>query len=257
MRNRAPAIALLGMLAALMSLPAVAESRGGEAKRLDSLDQSESDFRVAVAAHRRGDLALAEANYLEAIREDESFVEAMVNLARVQLAVGEPARALHWLDRAERIQPHFPQVAAVRGVVALHSGDAALAMDMLAEANALMPGDADVRVNLGAALIEGGLPARAIGVLSRAVEADPDSPDALFNIGLAHDHAGKAQEAAFFYARFLELVATGDPDRGGVEKRIDELKGERGSDGVQFGEVLAVTSGPLEEKAVNTKEISK
>ena len=111
--------------------------------------------------------------------------------------------------------------------------------------------------DLGAALIEGGLPARAIRVLSRALEADPDSPDALFNIGLAHDRARKLQEAAFYCERFLELVAAADPDRGDVERRIDELKGERNSGGVQFGEVLAATSGPPKEQTVNAKENSE
>ena len=234
----------IAVCALLFAGPSLARGDGRERRRLEVLDASERDFRVAVAAHRRGDLVLAQEGYRQAIRRDGRFVEAMVNAARALLAAGERQGALHWLDRAEHEQPEYPQIQAVRGAAALISGDTRLAIDALGQAVALMPRDSEVRVNLAAAHIEAGQPERAIRVLVPLLELEPDTPDALYNAGLAHDHAGRPVEATHFYQRFLALAPAGDVDRSGVETRLGELEAKEPTGGAQVGDVLAASKGP-------------
>ncbi|MEM7410913.1 MAG: tetratricopeptide repeat protein [Myxococcota bacterium] len=196
-----------------------------ERVRLDSLERSEADFKLGVAAQRRGHLDAAAEAYAKAVERDPSFVEAMVNLARVRAAEGRFDQADEWLDRASLVRDDYPDIAAARGLVALGRGDAKLAVSELTRARVVEPDDVEVLINLGAALIEAGLWLEAIGHLDRAARLDTTRSAAVLNLALAHDHRGDAARAAFHYRRYLDLVSPGDPEREAVEARLERLAG--------------------------------
>lgn len=215
-------LALVSMLGALAATPVAAKSNR-ESKRLQLLVASESEFTRAVAAQRRGDLTLAATTYETAIEHDPEFVEAMTNLARVEVARGRLEAATEWLDRAQGLRRDYPGVHAARGLLALARGDAALAIDELGEARTRTPDDVEVLVNLGAALLERGFAREAIEVSRDAQRLDAGHAANSFNLGLAHDRVGETGTAEHHYRQFLSLCRADDPARLLVEERLTEL----------------------------------
>jgi Flp pilus assembly protein TadD len=219
---RARALALTLALAALVAAPVDGEPNR-ESKQLETLVMSQGEFARAVAAHRRGDLGAAADTYRAAIVHDPGFVEAMTNLARVEVARGRLDAAAEWIDRAETLRSDYPGVHAARGLLALGRGDAALAVDALSEARELTPDDVEVLVNLGAALLERGFEREAIEVSQHAQRVDPGRAATSFNMGLAHDRMGEIEAAQYHYQRFLDQSPADDSARSPVEERLAEL----------------------------------
>lgn len=228
------------------------ELAAGERTRLQTLSASERDFMVGVAAHRRGDLVAAERAYASALEKDASFVEAMVNRARVLIELGDWKGAAGWLDPAAAEHADYPAVHAVRGLLALRTGDTAQAVDELTRARDLAPDDVEVLTNLGAALLEQGLLVQATKLLERAQRLDSDRAEVAFNLGLASDRAGEHRRAVFHYRRFLNLAASADPTRPAVRRRLSDLLGEKHSSPAELAGELATTGvlsgSPIMEK---------
>jgi len=217
-RRLALGAALCGAL-----LSAGALARADERRVLATYRESGERFEGALAAERRGLSDEARAGYAEALARDPDFVEALVNLARLELAAGEPDAATARLERAERIRPDYPMVAATRGLLALAHGDLPGALDALSRAHRLAPADAEIAVNLGAVLIRRGRLEEARQVLGALLHAQPDHSDALYNLALADDLAGRSDAASLGYQRFLGLAAQDDPAREGVQGRLEAL----------------------------------
>jgi Flp pilus assembly protein TadD len=225
MTLRHPRIAA-GLLLASLSAAAVAagEPTGdGVSRPLDVYAASARDFAAAVAAHRRGQLQAAADRYAAALEKDPTFVEALVNLARIDLERGDLDAAGQRLARAVSLRPEYPGLYRVRGLLALRSARADLAIQDLSYARKLSPDDAEVLTNLGAALLERGRLVDAEKVLFLALRREPDDPSALLNLALAQDRAGQPLHAAFHYRRFLDVSETGDPARAVVRERLREL----------------------------------
>ena len=222
-----------------------AEPAPQETTRLQTLAASERDFLSGVAAHRRGDLAAAGRAYASALEKDESFVEAMVNQARVWIELERWEEAAARLDRAGAQNPDDPTVHAVRGLLALRTGDAAYAVDELTRALARVPDDVEVLTNLGAALLQQGLLREARERLEQAQRLDPDRAEVTLNLGLTHDHAGDPRRAVYHYRRFLKLAAGADPSRHAVRRRLSELLGEKHTRTTELALEGALLGSPL------------
>jgi tetratricopeptide (TPR) repeat protein len=212
-----------------LALGAVSGARAADEQveiELHSLDRyrgSAHEFQLGLAAQRRGDLEVAAEHYGRAIESDADFVEAMANLARVEIARGDWDEAERWIDRAVAAEPDYPRAWGARGLLGLARGEIPAAIDDLTRAAALDPGDLEVQVNLGAALLRRGLAAKAREPLIRALQIDPDDATALYDLALAEDEAGDHERALLLYRRFLALAASESPARAGAARRVDEL----------------------------------
>jgi Flp pilus assembly protein TadD len=211
-----------------------------EKTRLQTLAASERDFLSGVAAHRRGDFDAAGRAYASALEKDGSFVEAMLNQARVLIEFENWEGAAARLDPAGAQYPDDPTVHAVRGLLALRTGDAAYAVDELTRARVLAPDDVEVLTNLGAALLQQGLLLEAMEQLEQAQRVDPNRAEVAFNLGLAHDRAGDHRRAVFHYRRFMDLAASADASRPAVRRRLSELLGERTTRPAELADGLAI-----------------
>ncbi len=198
-----------------------------EQRTLDKYRASAERFEAAAAAERRGLRSEARVGYERALASDPEFVEALVNLARLELADGDLVACARWLDRAEALRADYALVASTRGLLALASGDGASALEAFERARRISPDDAEIGVNLGATLIARGRIAEAKGVLAELLRAEPDHTEALYNLALADDLGGDRDAARLGYERFLALARTDDPDRDAVRQRLDELSAER------------------------------
>lgn len=217
-----------------------AEPAQPEQTRLQTLAASEQDFLSGVSAHRRGDLDAAGRAYAAALEKDGSFVEAMINQARVLIEFEKWEEAAARLDWAGARHRDDPTVHAVRGLLALRTGDAAHAVDELTRARALAPDDVEVLTNLGAALLQQGLLLEATEQLEKAQRLDSDRAEVAFNLGLAHDRAGDHRRAVFHYRRFMDLAASADASRPAVRRRLSELLGERNTWSAELADGLAL-----------------
>ncbi len=196
---------------------------------LSEYEASSLDFRRALAADRRGDIDAARSGYAKALSADSLFVEAMVNLARVELTSGNPADARDWVDRALVAQPAYPAAHALAGVLSLREGTIARAIDELRSARQLAPSDVHVLTNLGAALIRSGQIAEAREVLDAALRIDPSCAEATLNLALAEDRDGEPMRAAHHYDRYLALAAQGNESVARVRLRLAEISDTGGS----------------------------
>lgn len=198
-------------------------ARADERRDLESYRASAEIFATAVAAERRSLFDEARDGYAQAIARDPDFVEAILNLARLEIARGELAAAEAGIERAERIRSDYPKVAATRGLLAMARGDLAGALDAFSRAHRLAPEDAEVAVNLSAVLIQRGRPDEARKILETLLRVHPDQCEAFYNLALANDLSGRTDAAIFAYRRFLGLAALDDLARVDVQRRLEAI----------------------------------
>jgi tetratricopeptide (TPR) repeat protein len=217
--------AVLALGGALLS---VAEgSRADEKGMLALYRESAALFESALTAERRGLTDDALAAYTKAVERDPAFVEAIANLARLELAAGRLEAAESWIERGEQVRSDYPRIAAVRGLLALARGDLAHSLESLSQAHRAAPEDAEVAVNLGAVLIQRGRLDEARRVLGALLVQQPDHAAALYNRALADDLSGDRDAASSAYRRFLELAPQDDPAREGVQGRLEVLSASK------------------------------
>lgn len=235
---RTTILILVGLLFANVSLGDVGNQSNEEA-RFAALRESQSAFSGALAAHRRGDLTSAKRRYETAIEGDASFVEAMVNLARVHIDSREYSEAAEWLDRAEAAHPEYPDLEVVRGLLALRAERIAAAIDLLSRARASQPRNVEVMTNLAAGFLAQGRQFESIALLVEANQLDPNRAATIFNLGLAYDRSGDIPRAVHYYERFIELVSHQMPERRAVETRLVEI--EMALNGLEAAEPVAAS----------------
>ncbi|MCG8588413.1 MAG: tetratricopeptide repeat protein [Proteobacteria bacterium] len=194
--------------------------------------------------HQRSDPEAASRAYREALRQDPQFVEAMVNLARAEAALGRVDDAHVWLDRAARLRDDYPDIHSARGSLALRAGDLEQALASLGRAVELAPQDPEILTNLGAVLIGRGLYAEAENRLRASLRIDPALPATAFNLALALDHVGEREEALTYYQRYLALTPAADPARESVQQRLDALRGRPAVGAKPAAESLTTADGP-------------
>lgn len=219
--KRLPAI-LGACISALVLV--IARAGAADSAALDAFEHSAQAFADALAFAERGLDEEAVLSYQESVRLDPGFVEAMVNLARIQLRQGRPELAKEWLDRALRVAPAYPPVHAARGLHAREQGDLQEALRSFSRARSLDPRNTEVLANLGATLFELGFVDDARGVLEEARRGAPERPEPMLTLALVWEEKGDRVRAAFFYGQFLRLAGPDDPERVRAEARLRALE---------------------------------
>lgn len=196
-------------------------------------------LQEAIALHRGGDLARAEALYREILARAPQDADAMhfLGVLRMQqrryddavaliggaatLAAGHPGiqsnlglalkgagrleEALASFDRAIRLAPAMPEAHNNRGNVELALGRPAGALESFDRALALNGSYAEAWNNRGSALAALGRPEAAVDSYGRALALVPGYADAQHNRGLALRELGRAREALADADRALAL----------------------------------------------------
>ncbi len=218
-RPSGPAAAIAEQAEALPGPAAFALGR----EREEHYRRSSTYFQLGLSSQQRGDLASAREHYLAALAEDPAFVEALVNLARVECDRGEADRARTLLAEAEAMRPEYPPIYAARGVLLLRAGESGRAVDELRRALAFDPYSVETLSNLGTALASQGLRADARKALEQALRIDPDHAAGALNLGLLQDQDGDWIGALIHYRHFLQVTGPQDPGRVEVARRVDML----------------------------------
>ena len=138
----------------------------------------------ALAAHQRGDLAVAERDYRTALAQAPEHPVALHFLGVIAYQGGRPSEALPLLERAVALRPGEPEFHNNLGLVKVELDRHDEAIDAYGRALAQNPAHATAWCNLGLALTGANRLPEAIDALRRAIALQPDFAEAHWNLAL-------------------------------------------------------------------------
>jgi tetratricopeptide (TPR) repeat protein len=156
-------------------------------------------FAEAMAHHRAGRLADADALYRQILVADPRHVDALHLRGVIAAQSGRPAEAEALIGRALALSPDFALAHFNRGNALRDLGRHAEALAAYQRAVRLDPRHAAAHNNLGVALRALGRPHEALGAHRRALALQPRYPEAHFNLGVALGDLGRHDAAVGAY----------------------------------------------------------
>ncbi|MEQ8350449.1 MAG: tetratricopeptide repeat protein [Leptospiraceae bacterium] len=170
------------------------------------LQTDASDQGKAVALTYLGVLALesdkhglARHHLLRALKYDQSFVPALVNLAIAERMMGNLEGARDYAEQARKIAPNDPAVSLLLGNIMMQDQKLDEASELYREALEDAPADSYLAYNLGISLVRQNKLEEAIMAFSRVIDGDPQSTLAV----RSHGHLGQI----YFSKGNLEMAA--------------------------------------------------
>ena len=176
--------------------PARAASPGAAAVR---------ELQAAVALHRAGRLAEAEAAYRRLLAADPGQADALHLLGLVAHQSGRPAEAVALVRRAIARHPAAASYHNTLGLALMAAGDLDAAATALARALALDPASADAHLNMGNLLRRRGDAAGAIGHYRQAIAGRPGFAEAEASLGDLFAERGEPEAAVVHFDRAVRL----------------------------------------------------
>lgn len=170
---------------------------------------AENRLDVALALHRAGRVAEADAIYTDIIRREPDNVRALRLLGAARQQRGDHTHAVMYLERALSLQPND---SVVWSNISVSYRDLKLTdKAIIAAQNALKLDKSNglAYSNLAIALISSGRQAEAIPLLRQAVQLAPNVVEPWINLGAALHETGELEEATKMLRRAAELA----PDR--------------------------------------------
>jgi len=162
-------------------------------------------FAQASAFHRAGDLAQAQAGYIEVLKNHPDHFDALHMLGVSEHQSGHPQSAERLLRRCLLVDPQSAATRFALGVIlsSLQRHDEALACydDLIG----LTPDFVDAHLKRGLLLSQLGRFAEAITSYDNAIAIDPRHPDALINKGEALHYLGRFDDAIACYDQMLAV----------------------------------------------------
>lgn len=162
------------------------------------VDQLMTRAAGAAEAHRWIE---AVALYEVVLARAPNHVDAMLKAAGALRANGDHARAVAFLNRAERTEPGRADVALALGEALLSSGRHADAVEAFAAARRAAPLDAGLAARLGRAELRAGNAGAAVAAFETALELDPTDLLARGDLGAALVAAGRPADAVAAFRR--------------------------------------------------------
>jgi tetratricopeptide (TPR) repeat protein len=135
-------------------------------------------------------------------------LKSLLNLARVQMELGDAPAALLLIDRAVATAPEQAEVWRMLGRVQHNLQNSDAAIQAYEDALRIDPDDSWSLNNLGLVLIEAGRSEEALAPLARAVSLNSTNACIHNNLGIALERCGYLNDAADVYQTTLDI----DPD---------------------------------------------
>ncbi|HEY1257675.1 MAG TPA: sulfotransferase [Stellaceae bacterium] len=180
----------------------------------------EAVFQQALALHRRGRLAEAEAVYRDALQSDPEHADALYNLGLIRLHLGARQDALRLLANALRRKPDSAEAHNAVAVALRQLNRPRDALVYFGRALAISPDFAEAHNNLGATLQQLGQHSEALRHFERALAINPGLAEAHHGRGTALRTLGPLDEARRAIERGIELA----PRRAEFYRSLGELK---------------------------------
>jgi Tfp pilus assembly protein PilF len=166
---------------------------------------------------RRGDSAGAMSAYLDAHKQDQSNLDALLGIARLLDLQGRFAESMDYYRQAEKSTPGNTRVACNYGFSLYLQGRYGEAEAALRQALARQPDNNKAHTNLGLVLARSGRPAEALTEFRRA---GCEGADAHMNVAFALTLQKSLPEARAEYEKALAL----DPSSAAAKKDLRDLE---------------------------------
>ena len=159
----------------------------------------------ALALHRAGELARAQAVYQQILSLDPEHADAMHLMGVLAQQRGDTGAAQQLIEQAIDLNGAVATYHANLGAVLRERGRLEEAVGSYERALALDPALANAWSNLGSALRECGEPDRAVECCERALQLQPVFPQAWSNLGSVMADQGRLAAAASYYQKALAV----------------------------------------------------
>ena len=170
-----------------------------------TVDEFQTAFRLALAAHQAGELDEALKAYEALLKEQPAYPPLNYFMAMLLRAKGNRARSRDLLKRALQASPSYADARLALGNLELDAGEHAAAREAFETVAAARPERAEAWTGLGLARQAGGDLDGAIEALRRAVEAAPAQALPHFNLAVAQQKARRYDEAREGYRTALAI----------------------------------------------------
>jgi protein O-GlcNAc transferase len=185
--------------------------------------QSAADaFQRAFRHHQAGQLQQAEALYRQVLAVHPNHADSLHLLGIIARQMGQPLRALEYLDKAIKIQPRAAAYRTSRGNALKDLGRTKEAETAYRDALGLQRDFPEALSNLGGLLVELGRFSEAENVCRDAVRARPDY-GAHINLGLALAGRGRLEEAVACYREAVRLRPDAPEAHNHLGRTLDRL----------------------------------
>ncbi len=164
---------------------------------------AEPNFQRALALHRSGRLAEAEAAYRRILEAAPGDPRALGQLGLLRHQRGDSREALAWLRRAVEASPDSAAAHLNLGAVLEHRSELESALAAYREAARLEADAADAHFNQGLVLLRLRRPGEAAACFGRTLELAPGDAEALLNLGHARAGQGRWPAAVDAFDRAL------------------------------------------------------
>jgi tetratricopeptide (TPR) repeat protein len=178
-------------------------SNGSGARRSSPVDEA---FAAALAAHRRGDLETARANYTRVLECEPKHFDALHLLGVVASDLGQPDVAQTLIGLALEIRPRASEAMGNLALVLKALGRTDEAEALLRSALKIAPDFVNALRNLASLLQARGEHAEAMALLQRAARLSPSTPAIHANLGALLLADGQAEAAWPHLARAVEFA---------------------------------------------------
>ncbi len=187
------------------------------------MDQSiQQTLQRAIAAHKDGRLAEAEADYLRILEEKPDDPNALNFLGMLRFHQGNQVEAERLLRRSVEVLPDNPHARVNLGNVLMVGDDYEGAHREFLRATELAPDLSIAWYNLGVCLRKLQRLHEAAAYLYKALQLDPTNTNAYEPLARLHMTIGRVQEAIDLYHRWLEV----DPDSSIARHMLAALTGQ-------------------------------
>jgi tetratricopeptide (TPR) repeat protein len=178
----------------------------------------------AVALHRAGRFAAAEAIYRQIIAEQPDHAGALHFLGLLHFQSGRAEQAVDLIHRAAVIDPNVPEYHVNLGVAQDHLGRIPQAIESFQKAALLNPRLPEIHLNLGNSLRKVGRLPEAAAACRRALELRPDYFEAYLNLGNVQHEQRDYDEAIRTFEQALRVR----PDQAEAYHNLGNAFAKRG-----------------------------
>jgi tetratricopeptide (TPR) repeat protein len=160
---------------------------------------------------KQGKLPEAERFFMRAVRGDNKYVGAHMNLAYLYTLMGQPKSTISELKKVLLLDPKNAEALDRLARLLLSLGQIDEGMKVLEQAEHSQPLSVALLVLLGDAYLKNGDAARAEGRYQLALEQQNDNTDAVLGLAQVSHFKGDADSASLYLARARKMTAT-SPD---------------------------------------------
>ncbi len=162
-------------------------------------------FQEALAKHRQGDLAGAEADYRCLLAHHPDHVETLYNLGLACYGQQRYAEAAASYAQAATLAAEDPDIWYNLGLALKAQDNHEAAAVCYESAIELTPDDIDCHYNLGIVMHEMHRFEEAAKCFGAVLDLQPDHASALNNLGVVYHHLDRREEAVACFQRVVEL----------------------------------------------------